>query len=154
MNITRHNISTSNKKKTKLQWTPPGCARLLGSGRGGRTTRTVSPRASRRWSASQRWTPATSPSTSTLSVRSFKPFCCKASCQAALLWWKRETFGVLLFAVQSSISVYLGFRFSLPSAIIFPFLPHSSKIHPPTQLLPFLSGGIRRTNQQQRSKNE
>ena len=131
-----------------MQLTPPGCARQLGSGRGGRTTRTVSPRASRRWSASQRWTPATSPSTSTLSVRSFEPFCCNAS------FYDENEKPLEFFAVQSSISVYLGFRFSLPSAIIFPFLPHSSKIHPPTQLLPFLSGGIRRTNQQQHSKNE
>ena len=58
------------------------------------------------------------------------------------------------FAVQSSISVYLGFRFSLPSAIIFPFLPHSSKIHPPTQLLPFLSGAYGVPTNNNVAKNE
>ena len=58
------------------------------------------------------------------------------------------------FAVRSSISVYLGFRFSLPSAIIFPFLPHSSKIHPPSQLnfFHFFLGVYGITNQQQHSK--
>ena len=84
-----------------------------------------------------------------------RTFCLLPVIVATLLSFMMKTRNFwIFFAVRSSISVYLGFRFSLPSAIIFPFLLHSSKIHPPTQLnfFHFFLGVYGITNQQQHSK--